>query len=244
MKQNIYDDPDFFSKYANLPRSQEGLEAAMEWTELRKLLPDLKGIKVLDLGCGYGWHCRYLKENGASSVLGIDLSSKMLEKAQLENAMNGIEYRQGAIEDLSFCANEFDLVFSSLAFHYVKDFNSVCKTVFRMLKPRGHFTFSIEHPIFTSHPSQDWLRDSAGHILGWPVDNYFSESERQTAWLTSNVIKYHRTISSIINSVILSGFSLQKVVEPSISKEILDKNPEWADENKRPVFLLISAVKN
>ena len=46
------------------------------------MLPDFKGKRVLDLGCGYGWHCIYAMENGASSVVGVDISHKMLEVAK------------------------------------------------------------------------------------------------------------------------------------------------------------------
>ena len=58
MKQNKYDDPEFFLKYSGMPRSENGLVAAGEWPTLRAMLPDLNGKRVLDLGCGYGWHCR------------------------------------------------------------------------------------------------------------------------------------------------------------------------------------------
>ena len=65
MKENKYDDPAFFNQYKSMARSQGGLAAAGEWHELKKLLPDFNGKRVLDLGCGFGWHCRYAVEHGA-----------------------------------------------------------------------------------------------------------------------------------------------------------------------------------
>ena len=97
MKENKYDDQVFFEKYAQMARSQNGLGGAGEWSELKKLLPDFEGKRVLDLGCGYGWHCKYAAEQGAASVLGVDLSHKMLEMAKEKNADEAIVYRQGAI---------------------------------------------------------------------------------------------------------------------------------------------------
>ena len=79
MKENKYDDDIFFQKYSQMSRSQQGLAGAGEWETLRKLLPDFKDKRVLDLGCGYGWHCIYAMEHGASSVVGVDISHKMLE---------------------------------------------------------------------------------------------------------------------------------------------------------------------
>lgn len=55
MKENKYDDNIFFQKYSQMSRSQQGLAGAGEWETLRKLLPDFKDKRVLDLGCGYGW---------------------------------------------------------------------------------------------------------------------------------------------------------------------------------------------
>lgn len=70
----------YFSKIQSMSRSQQGLAGAGEWETLRKLLPDFKDKRVLDLGCGYGWHCIYAMEHGASSVVGVDISHKMLEE--------------------------------------------------------------------------------------------------------------------------------------------------------------------
>ena len=65
MKENSYDNPIFFQKYSQMLRSTQGLEGAGEWRELQKLLPDFAGKRVLDLGCGYGWHCGYAAGHGA-----------------------------------------------------------------------------------------------------------------------------------------------------------------------------------
>jgi 2-polyprenyl-3-methyl-5-hydroxy-6-metoxy-1,4-benzoquinol methylase len=58
MTQNIYDDPGFFQGYSQMARSIDGLDAAPEWPALRAMLPPMQGLKVVDLGCGYGWFCR------------------------------------------------------------------------------------------------------------------------------------------------------------------------------------------
>ena len=85
MKENRYDDPVFFRKYSEMARSRLGLEGAGEWKTLRPMLPDFTGKRVLDLGCGYGWHAFYAAENGAERVLGVDLSEKMLAVARGKN---------------------------------------------------------------------------------------------------------------------------------------------------------------
>src|SRR6516162_4286802 len=81
MTQNIYDNEEFFAGYSRLRRSVEGLDGMPEWPALRALLPDLLGRKVLDLGCGFGWFCRWAREQGASNVVDVDVSEKMLARA-------------------------------------------------------------------------------------------------------------------------------------------------------------------
>ncbi|MCF3981592.1 class I SAM-dependent methyltransferase, partial [Pseudomonas aeruginosa] len=84
-------------RYSAMPRSVEGLQQAGEWHELRAMLPPLQGRSLLDLGCGFGWHCRYAAEQGAARVVGVDLSENMLRRAAEINGGSGIEYRRAAI---------------------------------------------------------------------------------------------------------------------------------------------------
>jgi len=86
MKQNIYDDPKFFDGYSKLRRHESGLNMAVDQPAIRSLLPPLAGQRVLDLGCGFGKLCRYAIEQGAASVVGVDISTRMLEKARNDTA--------------------------------------------------------------------------------------------------------------------------------------------------------------
>ncbi|MBB6270634.1 SAM-dependent methyltransferase [Pedobacter cryoconitis] len=243
MKQNKYDDPGFFANYSQMPRSTGGLNAAGEWQVFKALLPDLKDKNVLDLGCGFGWHCRYANEQQAKSVIGVDLSENMLKRARESSAELAIEYLQLAIEDIDFAPRQFDVVISSLAFHYVENFNIVCKKVNYALQPGGSFVLSVEHPVFTALAAQDWYCDQDGNRLHWPVDGYQNEGQRIARFLDHDVIKYHRTLASYINSIIDAGFRITSISEPQPSKEILEAYPEMKDETRRPIFLLIAAKK-
>ncbi|MFJ9462329.1 class I SAM-dependent methyltransferase [Viridibacillus arvi] len=243
-KQNKYDEPKFFSAYEQMPRSVDGLEAAGEWHILKTLLPDLQNKRVLDLGCGFGWHCRFAREQQASSVIGVDLSEKMLEKAREKTDDPSITYIQESIEDIQFSDAQFDIVISSLAFHYIQSFNTICQKVYDYLEDGGAFVFSVEHPIFTSRSEQDWYVDQEGNRLHWPVDNYQFEGLRETSFLNESVQKYHRTISTYMNDLINAGFSISAVKESTPSEEMLKNIPEMHDENRRPMFLMIAATKD
>ena len=198
MKENKYDEEMFFEKYSQMERSQKGLQGAGEWSELKKILPDFRGRRVLDLGCGYGWHCKYAADNGALSVLGTDISRKMLEVAERKNSDSRIEYRCIAMEDLDFPAGAFDVVLSSLAFHYVRDFEPLIKNIAVWLRSGGELAFSVEHPVFTAYGTQDWYYDRNGEILHFPVDNYYYEGKREAVFLGEKVTKYHRTLTTYL----------------------------------------------
>jgi 2-polyprenyl-3-methyl-5-hydroxy-6-metoxy-1,4-benzoquinol methylase len=76
----------------------------------------------------------------------VDLSEKMLARAKADTDDSAVEYRQCAIEDVDFHAEQFDVVISSLALHYVGSFDVVCRNVSRWLTTGGAFVFSVEHP--------------------------------------------------------------------------------------------------
>lgn len=119
---NEYDHDAFFEAYAKMPRSKEGLAAAGEWHQLKPLFPPLEGKSVLDLGCGYGWHCKFAAEHGAARVLGLDLSSKMIETAKKRNAGKQIEYRVCGLEEYTYPENAWDCVVSNLVLHYYRGY--------------------------------------------------------------------------------------------------------------------------
>jgi len=244
MRQNKYDDPAFFANYSQMARSIGGLEAAGEWPAFRQLLPALRDKNVLDFGCGFGWHCRYARQQQARSVVGVDLSEKMLARARGSTNDAAIEYRRLAIEDIDFSAGEFDVVLSSLALHYVEHFDLVCRKVHYCLVPGGIFVLSVEHPVFTARASQDWYYGQHGERLHWPVDHYQEEGLRQARFLDHEVVKYHRTVATYVNTLLDSGFTLTKLSEPQPTQELLDTHPAWQDETRRPMFLLIAAVKH
>lgn len=243
MKQNKYDDNTFFEKYSNMERSKKGLEAAGEWYELKKMLPNFQGKRVLDLGCGFGWHCRFAVENGAKSVIGIDISQKMLSEAREKTKSENIQYICMPIEEIDFPIDSFDIVISSLTFHYIRSFDDVLSKISKCLTNGGDFVFSVEHPIFTAQGQQDWYYDNQGNSLHWPVDQYFTEGARKAVFLGEEVVKYHKTLTTYLNSLIKSGFEITGLVEPKPAEDLLNTVPGMLDELRRPMMLLVSSRK-
>lgn len=240
MTQNIYDNPDFFEGYSRLGRSVEGLDGAAEWPALRALLPDLRGLRLLDLGCGFGWFCRWARDQGAAQVLGIDVSENMLARARTTTPDQAVTYVRADMERLDLPEAAFGLAYSSLALHYVEDLANLLTAVHRALVPGGHLIFSVEHPLFTAPTRPGWLVDADGRRT-WPVDSYLVEGTRTTDWLTKGVIKQHRTLGTSLNLLLRQGFTISHVEEWGPTDDQIAAHPLLADERQRPAFLLVAA---
>jgi SAM-dependent methyltransferase len=240
MTQNIYDDPQFFDGYSRLPRSVGGLAAAPEWPALRGMLPEMRGKRVVDLGCGFGWFCRWVREAGAAEVLGLDVSDKMLAQARSTTSDTAITYAQSDLAAVELPMGRFDLAYSSLALHYIEDVARLMAQIHATLLPGGHFVFSTEHPILMAPRNAGWSKGSEGRP-SWPVDSYLAEGPRTTEWFTPGVVKYHRTLATTLNHLIASGFTIAHVEEFGPTPQQIAADPTLAKERERPMFLLVSA---
>jgi SAM-dependent methyltransferase len=229
--QNIYDDPSFFSGYSKLERFGSGWTKAMEHSQFMGLLPDLAGKRVLDLGCGVGQLAFYLAEAGAAEVVGVDVSEKMLELARSERTHPRVTYVREAIEGVTFPPERFELVVSSLAFHYVEDYQGLVRRVGEWLTPGGVLVYSTEHPVYTARdPADGWVVDADGKRMHWALDDYAEEGARDQRWFVDGVRKYHRT-----------RLAVERVLEPVPDVDTLRRRPEYVDERRRPPFLLVRA---
>lgn len=238
---NEYDQERFFEEYAKMSRSREGLSAAGEWHQLKPLFPSLLGKAVLDLGCGYGWHCKFAAEQGAVRVLGLDLSGKMIEEAKKRNAEKEIEYRVCGIEEYEYPEHMWDCVVSNLALHYIEHIENIFQKVHKTLKPGGVFIFNIEHPVFTAGAGQDWIYTETGKPRYWPVDNYFMPGRRNTHFLGCDVVKQHHTLTQILMGLLNHGFELKAVEEAKPPEEMMGILG-MEDELRRPMMLLVKAT--
>ena len=232
---NHYDNPGFFAAYAQMSRSQQGLDGAGEWHQLQPLFPDVSGKDMLDLGCGYGWHCKYAADHGARSVLGIDQSHLMIAEACKRNAAACITYRVCRLQDYEYPASAWDLAASNLVLHYVEDLDAVYRKIHETLRPGGVFLMNIEHPTFTAGENQRFAADGT-----WPVDNYYAPGLRQTDFLGHVIIKYHHTLTQILGGLLKAGFRIEAIEEAMPPEAWRTVMPE---EMRRPMMLLVKAVK-
>ncbi len=230
-QQNIYDNDAFFDNFSNLRSREINFNDVIETPIISSMLPDLYGKKILDIGCGMGQHAMQYSKAGAYSVLGIDISEKMLGYAKANNSAENIIYRRLAFEDLEQIDGKFDLVTSSLAFDYVEDFLLLLKRINVLLNEGGYLVFSMSHPISTAWDGvyDRYTRTEDGVRLYANLHNYGIEGERRIKWVVDDYEVYHRKVSTLINDMISAGFIIEECQESMVPEEMLKEHPDMFD---------------
>lgn len=248
MKQNIYDNEIFSKEYDNMRNDNKGMSAndVIEIPIFRSLLPNLENKRILDLGCGYGENDLYFVENGAKYVLGTDISKHMIDIANKENKKDNIDYKVLAMEDISGINDRFDLVVSSLAFHYIKDYDKLLSDIYNLLNDNGCLVFSMEHPIADCIILDDKINSNhinIGNRKFTLVSDYNREGLRVHHWNGCDVNKYFRNFSTIINGLIKNGFIIDEINECKPTEEMIKKNKKYENQYDSPYFLFVKAHK-
>ena len=240
---NYYDNEDFFSGYMEIRSQEMNYNNCIEEPLMLKLAGDVSGKDIIDIGCGTGELSAKLAQT-ADSVLGIDISQKMLNAAKEKNSGSNIEYKELSMENIGTLNRKFDLAVSSLAFHYVENFEKLILDISKLLRKRGSLIFSQEHPMVIANKElKDWITDPETKSRCWPVSNYNEEGERYEDWFINNVKKYHRTLSTIINTIIKNGFEILEIAESRADDELISKNPKFLNGKNLAHFLFIKARK-
>jgi ubiquinone/menaquinone biosynthesis C-methylase UbiE len=200
----------------------------LEIPAMTAALPPVAGARVVDLGCGEGDLAVRLAAEGAAEVLAVDVSEQMLAAAHPHPR---VRYRRADLADFDVPPGSADLVVSSMALHYVEDFEDLVNRIARWLAPSGWFVFTTEHPVVTAPLA-------AADCI---VDDYADEGRRERTWFVKGVIKYHRTIGSIVGTLHRHGLQVETLDEPAPTPEQVAARPELAIHRRRPPILLVAA---
>lgn len=247
MPSSVYDNPTFFERYLKLRKNPYSVNELIEKPTMFVLLPDLKGKAVLDLGCGVGDHLQKYLALGAKKVVGLDLSTAMLSQAAQNFAKNKWDLTAYRFYNLPMAEldqieeQNFDLITSSFAFHYVENFPDLLQKIRQKLKPQGTLIFSQEHPIVTCYRGGErWEKDAQKEQLAYRLNYYREEGERERNWFQQPFKTYHRTLSTILNQLMQAGFTLDQIEEPMLAEQTQWHN-EFKDLRHRPPLLVIKS---
>ncbi len=199
------------------------------------LMPEVEGKRVLDAGCGPGVYSEWLIERGAE-VVAVDASPKMVELAK-RRLGSVTDVRQANLsKPLTFLdSSSFDIVLSPLVLEYIEDWGSTFAEFYRVLRPDGHFVFSVTHPLFD--------------YIYFKSNNYFGIELVGSEWRGFKPVRVHvpsfrRSLGATLNPLIEAGFSLERILEPKPMDEFKEADPKHYEElSQQPCFLCIRARK-
>jgi ubiquinone/menaquinone biosynthesis C-methylase UbiE len=213
------------------------------------MLPDVSGLRGLDIGCGEGVETRLLARRGAT-MIGIDLSQKFVSHAAEAGAPVGIRYVNASGSALPFVAESFDFVVACMSLMDMADRDGAVREAYRVLKPGGFFQFSITHPCFQT-PRWKWVLGDRGERVAVECGDYFAEPQGVVQeWIfgaappearerleSFRIPAFYRTLSSWVTLLLDTGFSLERLEEPVPDDETLAKHPEFYDTRIVAYFL-------
>jgi len=215
------------------------------------MLPDVKGLRGLDIGCGEGHNTRILAKQGAQ-VTAIDIAEDFIayaRQAEVDEPL-GIAYRIASAVELPFPDRSFDFATGFMSFMDIPETERVVTEAYRVLKPGGFLQFSILHPCFMS-PHRRNLRDQQGRIYAIEVGDYFRDLDGETEeWLFSTipphlktelpkfkVPRFTRMLSQWMNLLIDTGFRLERLEEPRPNRDAVRACPTIYDAQITAFFL-------
>lgn len=235
----FYDDDTVFSTYmSRRDGRKDSPNDLLEKPVIDELTGSLAKLRILDLGCGDARYGREALQQGCQSYLGIDGSKNMIALARKILAGTAGEAVRAAIETWEFPRQQFDLVVSRLALHYVEAIEPVFARVFEALVAGGRFVFSVEHPVITSS-DKGW--QTSGPRQEWIVDNYFETGSRRTLWMNGEVIKYHRTVEDYFMALRQAGFGVDAVRESRPKRELFTDPATYERRKRIPLMLFFGA---
>jgi 2-polyprenyl-3-methyl-5-hydroxy-6-metoxy-1,4-benzoquinol methylase len=215
-------------------------------------LGQVRGLRILDAGCGGGYLSRLLAGRGAR-VTGVDVSSGLLAYARAEETREslGVRYARADLADLSrFRTGSFDIVVANVVLVDVRRYRAAIAELYRVLAPGGRFVFSLTHPSFEVPAPGMWVREPEDseriedrRFLR--VDRYFDRVGLY--WGppgVSGVPGFHRPLRDYLDAVFAAGFLVSKYEEPTATTESLRRHHHvFADLLRVPLFVVVEAVK-
>ncbi len=193
-----------------------------------RIIGDVTGLKILEIGCGGGQNSIVLKKQGACSVIGIDQSANQLAYANTlaKDLHVEVSFKKMDMEELDFKNHSFDLVVSSHAMNYASDLLKVLKECNRVLRENGRIVTCLSHPLWNV------IGDSMANGDDVRIVDYFDGLDDIWDWEEApgkSIATFQSKswkLEHIINGLIDSGFIIEHIAEPKgYSEEELNSLP-------------------
>lgn len=209
-----------------------------------KKLGDVKGKRILDLGCGDGGYSRTLAQKGAI-VTSADCSEVMVEYAKRKAEEENLKINHSVLNANALTGipdNCYDVVLCSMMLMDVEDLDGTLKEIHRVLKPKGTVFISILHPCFKGKETA-WIKNMG--TIQVLVSDYHNPKEwvGEIKGMKDPVIYRHRTLSDYVKAFVRNNFKIIDMNEPVPTKEQSQMSPRVAWLEKIPMYLFIELEK-
>lgn len=207
-----------------------------EHPAMRARIGSVAGLSVFEAGCGPGFLIRDLVKGGAHHVAGMDVSPTMIEIAK-QRVGDGADLYVGDLANpLKASTHSVDLVVSSLALDYVKDWSAPLKEFHRILKQDGRLIFSVQHPL----GSHAWLKPPSAFGVHYCEVSWKGFTDEPVI-----VPDHYRSFEEIINPVLAAGFTLNGVHETKPVEALRAIDPDKYHRGSTfPTFMIIEATRH
>jgi ubiquinone/menaquinone biosynthesis C-methylase UbiE len=203
-----------------------------------ELLGCVAGKRVLDAGCGDGYHALSLAARGAT-VVGVDGSPEMITLAEQHSVGSGVEFRLADLTGaLPFPDASFDIVVSTMVLTDIPRVDVAISEFARILRNGGSLVLSMPHPCFFS---SDWVTDERGHRLFKKVSDYLTPVV-ETLDFWGETLHFHRPLSRYFDELSRNGFCVNAFKEPMPPEETVRSREGWECHRRVPSFVVIKAV--
>lgn len=215
------------------------------------ILPEVRGLLGLDIGCGEGHNTRLLTERGAR-MIALDYSSTFLRHASIRELgePHDIRYLRASAIELPLADGAFDFATAFMSLMEFPETRNALAEIWRVLRPSGFLQFSITHPCFNTADRKN-LRDENGIAYGVQLGDYFAPCSGQVATWTFGdatekardglplfqVPDFRRPLSDWVKLLIECGFQLQAMQEPCPSNDAIARHPQLLASRIAPLFV-------
>ncbi|MEA4919894.1 MAG: class I SAM-dependent methyltransferase [Clostridiaceae bacterium] len=238
--------------YEEFTAGENSYSYKIEWPCIQKMLPDLNGKNIIDLGCGTGRFTFWLEGKSPSRITGIDLSADMIKLAQAKakKLCSRAEFIKGDIAK-HFTDEKFDFIFSSTVSHYIENLKDLFSNIYEILTPGGQCIISVMNPVYTS-------QYPIGNGIDTPSDDdwhirYLDKRERCyiQPWIEYNdevqnflSTSFHHTFSDYVNAITACGLIITEMREPLSPEDWEKTSPrKYTAFIETPSFLIIKLQK-
>ena len=240
--------------YEDFNTGDDSYSACIEWPTIKKMLPELRGKRVLDVGCGTGIFTFLLEQYNPKRLVGIDLSEEMLKIAEeKKEARNSIaSFIAGdAAKTAKYIDEKFDFIFSSTTTHYITDLNEMFTALSAMLEKNGEMIFSIIHPVYSAQypkahgerfpEDEEWVVDYLNHSERAYIQPWIEYNDEIEDFLSKSI---HYSMSDYMKAIRQAGLYVDMMEEPAPPTEWEHSMPgRYYSFVETPTYMILKLKK-